>query len=46
MGGCKMDNESKIIISSLKNELIEDIIQTNDYFKVYGRVVPSLQSGK
>ncbi|WEG13445.1 GNAT family N-acetyltransferase [Pullulanibacillus sp. KACC 23026] len=36
----------KVIISPLKNELIKDINQTNDSFKVFGRVVPSLQSGK
>ncbi|WP_224428507.1 hypothetical protein [Cytobacillus oceanisediminis] len=41
-----MDNENKIIISPLNNELIEDINKTNDYFKLYGKVVPSLQSGK
>lgn len=41
-----MDSESKITIYPLSNELIEDINKTNDYFKLYGRVVPSLQSGK
>ncbi|WP_242688488.1 GNAT family N-acetyltransferase [Bacillus sp. Cs-700] len=38
--------ECNIIISPLSNELIEDINKTNDDFKLYGRVVPSLQSGK
>ncbi|MYL64285.1 GNAT family N-acetyltransferase [Bacillus hwajinpoensis] len=41
-----MGSENKIIISPLTNELIDDINKTNDYFKLYGRVVPSLQSGK
>ncbi|WP_026691915.1 GNAT family N-acetyltransferase [Peribacillus kribbensis] len=41
-----MNMEGKFIISPLKDELIKDINQTNDYFKVFGRVVPSLQSGK
>ncbi|MGD6804421.1 GNAT family N-acetyltransferase [Rossellomorea aquimaris] len=41
-----MNSESNIIIASLKQELIEDIPKTNDYFTLYGRVIPSLQSGK
>lgn len=41
-----MGSESKLTISPLNNDLIEDINITNDYFKLYGRVVPSLQSGK
>lgn len=41
-----MGSESKLIISPLNNDLIEDINMTNDYFKLYGRVVPSLQSGR
>lgn len=41
-----MNIEGKIIISPLKNELIEDINLTNDYFNVFGRVVPSLQLGE
>ncbi|MEO2203699.1 GNAT family N-acetyltransferase [Paenibacillus pabuli] len=41
-----MGSESKLIISPLNNDLIEDINTTNDYFKLYGRVVPSLQSGR
>ncbi|MCF2649021.1 GNAT family N-acetyltransferase [Niallia sp. Sow4_A1] len=41
-----MNNENKIIITPLNIDLIEDINKTNDYFKLYGRVVPSLQSGK
>lgn len=41
-----MGNESKLIISSLNNELIADINMTNDFFELYGRVVPSLQSGR
>ncbi len=41
-----MGNESKLIISSLNNDLIDDINMTNDYFELYGRVVPSLQSGR
>jgi streptothricin acetyltransferase len=43
---CKMNIKGNLIISPLKNELIEDINNTNDYFNVFGRVVPSLQSGK
>jgi streptothricin acetyltransferase len=38
--------EDKIVISPLKDELIEDINQTNDSFKVFGKLVPSFQSGK
>ncbi len=41
-----MGSESEVIISPLSNDLIEDINTTNDYFELYGRVVPSLQSGK
>ncbi|CAI9391054.1 MULTISPECIES: GNAT family N-acetyltransferase [unclassified Bacillus (in: firmicutes)] len=41
-----MNNENKIIITPLNIDLIEDINKTNDCFKLYGRVVPSLQSGK
>ncbi|MBF0708630.1 GNAT family N-acetyltransferase [Alkalihalobacillus hwajinpoensis] len=41
-----MVSESKIIILPLNNALIKDINKTNDYFKLFGRVVPSLQSGK
>ncbi|MCR8848361.1 GNAT family N-acetyltransferase [Rossellomorea sp. SC111] len=41
-----MNIAEEIIISSLKNELIEDINKTNDSFKVFGKVVPRFQSGK
>ncbi|AYA74363.1 GNAT family N-acetyltransferase [Bacillus sp. Y1] len=41
-----MNSAEEIIISPLKDELIEDINKTNDYFKVFGKVVPSFQSGK
>ncbi|MCG7378730.1 GNAT family N-acetyltransferase [Paenibacillus sp. ACRSA] len=41
-----MSRENNIIISPLNNDLIEDINTTNDYFELYGRVVPSFQSGK
>ncbi|WGG44710.1 GNAT family N-acetyltransferase [Rossellomorea sp. DA94] len=41
-----MGSEDKIVISPLKDELIDDINQTNDSFKVFGRLVPSFQSGK
>ncbi|PAF31015.1 GNAT family N-acetyltransferase [Paenibacillus sp. 7516] len=41
-----MDNERTIIISPLNDDLIEDIHKTNDSFNIYGRVVPSLQSGR
>ncbi|WP_128104442.1 MULTISPECIES: GNAT family N-acetyltransferase [Paenibacillus] len=34
------------MITPLTNDLIEDINMTNDYFTLYGKVVPSLQSGK
>lgn len=46
MGRCQMNIAEEIIISPLKDELIEDINKTNDYFNVFGKVVPSLQSGK
>jgi hypothetical protein len=38
-----MNIAEEIIISPLKDELIEDINKTNDYFKVFGKVVPSFQ---
>ena len=41
-----MNMAEEIIISPLRDELIEDINITNDYFKVFGKVIPSLQSGK
>ncbi|MGN7360369.1 GNAT family N-acetyltransferase [Paenibacillus sp. SAF-054] len=41
-----MGSESDVIISPLNHDLIADIPMTNDYFELYGRVVPSLQSGK
>ncbi|UTE76799.1 GNAT family N-acetyltransferase [Rossellomorea sp. KS-H15a] len=41
-----MGSEGKLIISPLKDELIDDINQTNDSFKVFGKLVPSFQSGK
>ncbi|MDL5040426.1 hypothetical protein QN341_04925 [Weizmannia coagulans] len=41
-----MNIAEEIVISPLKDELIEDINKTNDYFNVFGKVVPSLQSGK
>lgn len=41
-----MGSEGKLIISPLTNDLIEDINKTNDYFKVFGKIVPSFQSGK
>lgn len=41
-----MGSESEVIISPLNHDLIADIPKTNDYFELYGRVVPSLQSGK
>ncbi|PFG05193.1 GNAT family N-acetyltransferase [Bacillus sp. es.034] len=41
-----MGSEDKLIISPLTNDLIEDINKTNDSFKVFGKLVPSLQSGK
>ncbi|WP_338539737.1 GNAT family N-acetyltransferase [Paenibacillus tundrae] len=41
-----MSHENNIIISPLNNDFIEDINTTNDYFELYGRVVPSFQSGK
>lgn len=41
-----MNSAEEIIISPLKEELIEDINKTNDSFKVFGKVVPSFQSGK
>ncbi|WP_127539639.1 GNAT family N-acetyltransferase [Paenibacillus illinoisensis] len=41
-----MSSESTIIISPLTYDLIEDINKTNDSFNIYGRVVPSFQSGR
>ncbi|CAN7266226.1 GNAT family N-acetyltransferase [Rossellomorea sp. LjRoot5] len=41
-----MGCEGKLSISPLTNDLIEDINKTNDYFKVFGKLVPSLQSGR
>lgn len=41
-----MNSAEEIIISPLKEELIEDINKTNDSFKVFGKVVPSFQLGK
>jgi streptothricin acetyltransferase len=41
-----MNSENKIKIVSLTDELIDDINKTNDHFTLFGRVVPSLQSGK
>jgi streptothricin acetyltransferase len=41
-----LGSEGKLIISPLTNDLIEDINKTNDYFKVFGKIVPSFQSGK
>ncbi len=42
----RLTHESKLIISPLTDDLIEDINKTNDPFRIYGRVVPRLQSGK
>ncbi|MBM7578223.1 GNAT family N-acetyltransferase [Jeotgalibacillus terrae] len=36
----------QITITPLKEELIKDINQTNDDFKVFGKVIPSFQSGE
>lgn len=41
-----MSSEGKIIISPLTNDLIEDINKTNNSFKVFGKLIPSFQSGK
>lgn len=41
-----MGSENTINISPLNDDLIKDINKTNDSFKIYGRVVPSLQSGR
>ncbi|MCM3171786.1 GNAT family N-acetyltransferase [Paenibacillus sp. MER 99-2] len=41
-----MNSENNIMITPLTNDLIEHINMTNDYFTLYGKVVPSLQSGK
>ena len=41
-----MTSESTIIITPLHDDLIKDINKTNDSFEIYGRVVPSLQSGR
>lgn len=41
-----MGNENHIMITPLTKDLVEDINMTNDYFTLYGKVVPSLQSGK
>ncbi|MGO4529557.1 GNAT family N-acetyltransferase [Paenibacillus sp. 2TAF8] len=41
-----MDSESEIIISPLHADLIVDIHTTNDYFTLFGKIIPSLQSGQ
>ena len=41
-----MNSTEDITVFSLKHELIEDINKTNDAFKVFGKIVPSFQSGK
>ncbi|WP_416298249.1 GNAT family N-acetyltransferase [Paenibacillus illinoisensis] len=41
-----MTSESTIIITPLHDDLIKDLNKTNDSFEIYGRVVPSLQSGR
>lgn len=41
-----MNMAEEVIITPLVDVLIEDINRTNDYFEVFGKVVPSLQSGK
>ncbi|MEI2666827.1 GNAT family N-acetyltransferase [Rossellomorea sp. LJF3] len=41
-----MGSEGKLSIFPLTYDLIEDIHKTNDSFKVFGKLVPSFQSGK
>lgn len=41
-----MGSESEIIISPLNNDSIEDIHTTNDYFTLFGKIIPRLQSGQ
>lgn len=41
-----MSSAEEIVISPLEDGLIEDINKTNDDFQVFGKLVPSLQSGK
>ncbi|WP_260984435.1 hypothetical protein [Paenibacillus xylanexedens] len=41
-----MHSESEIMISPLNADLIEDIHTTNDYFTLFGKIIPSLQSGQ
>ena len=41
-----MNCAEEIMIFPLKEELIEDINKTNNEFSVFGKVVPSFQSGK
>jgi len=41
-----MNIAEEIIISPLKDELIEDINKTRDHFKEFGKDVHSFQSGK
>lgn len=42
----RLGSEGKLMISPLNKDLIEDINLTNDYFTLFGRVVPRLQAGK
>ncbi|WP_114570703.1 GNAT family N-acetyltransferase [Exiguobacterium flavidum] len=41
-----MNIADEVIISPLQEEMIADIHETNDSFKVFGKVVPRLESGK
>ncbi|MGD7045841.1 GNAT family N-acetyltransferase [Jeotgalibacillus proteolyticus] len=41
-----MNSAEEITIFPLQNELIKDINNTNDSFKVFGKIVPIFQSGK
>lgn len=41
-----MGRESEIIISPLNADLVADIHTTNDYFTLFGKIIPSLQSGQ
>lgn len=41
-----MGNENNIMITQLTKDSVEHINMTNDYFTLYGKVVPSLQSGE
>ncbi|QKS71248.1 GNAT family N-acetyltransferase [Paenalkalicoccus suaedae] len=41
-----LNNHNKMTITSLQHNQIEDIPATNEPFSIFGKVIPSLQSGR